>query len=202
MKHALIALLLWSPIAFSDVEIGPTLGVAGSERLKDDWGWQARVGGDVYVVGSYEKRAIKMVGQPLAKTDVWGAGLGYRNSDDWFTYFVEIGYFWPDVKLGDEAVVWEAVSRSLINDHGPIPFRPHHVDYKLEGGWGGRVGIAYQAARHITVSAAYRALKLREGYDVCTGGDPKCKYPVDGLHWQNRKTLDFSGWEFGVWARF
>lgn len=194
----LLLLLLFASSAAAEVQVGVSHGTPDSERLKTYTGYTINVGGEGYVWGSYENMDVQLVGQNLGDVDLWGAGLGVRGP---WGAFAEFGYFVSDESTVD-LIRNEAVVTALENHHGEIPFHPKHTVYRLGNGYGGRLGASYELWDDVLLTAAYRVLKLNEGYDACTGKDPSCDFPVDGRHWQDRVTLQFKGFEFGMRVRF
>lgn len=196
----LLACAVFALSAAAEVQVGISHSIADSERVKAATGYHVNAGRSVYVWGSYETPDVQLVGQSLGDVELIGAGLGLR-SEGRLRWFAEFGYFDASASTVD-GIRDEAVWTQLKSDHGTPTWHPAHTVYALEDGYGGRLGASYAIRQRFLVSLAYRALKLDEGYDACTGADPTCDYPVDGRHWQNRKTLDLSAVEFGLRVRF
>lgn len=201
LSLAAIVVNLTTPKAHAEVELGIGYSIADSERIDAVEAYTLRVGGPLYAWAGYENPDISLMGQSIGDVALISAGLGVRHDfDSPLRLFGEFGYFSSDIStigpIRDEAVV-----AKLKHDHGPIPFRPDHTVYRIGDGYGGRVGAAYLWP-HAAASVSYRALKLDEGLDACTGDNPGCHFPVEGSHWQNRATLDFSAVEFGLSVRF
>lgn len=191
------------PAVSAQIDLSTVHGTYDSERLKSDWGYQIRAGQSMYVWGSYETPALQLVGQNLNSLKLWGIGIGYRHVWDRIQVFGEFGYFDPSISP-DDNIRDEAVWRQLRNDHGETDWHPTHTVYDLQHGYGGRLGISYEIAKHLIVSVAYRFLSLNESLDACGGSDPTCAYPVESGngHWQNRQTLKLGTIEAGIGIRF
>ncbi len=197
MKLGFILIAL-SMNAAAEVSVGVFHETQDSERLKAVTGIQVRAGGDAYLWGSYSKPDVQLMGQNLGKVDLYGAGLGLRHKWDRVSVFGEFGWFKSDESTTKTSIQNESILAALKHDHGRIPFHPTQTTYSLSNGYGGRLGASCDVSDWLRVSAAYRSLKLNEGYDACTGNDGSCDFPHEKGHWQNRKTLNFSGVEFGV----
>lgn len=135
---------------------------------------------------SWEEGNLQTVGQ-TQRLNLLGAGAGYRLDLGRAAISIEGGRFWPTVN-GAPAVQAEIITRSLINDHGDPGWTATNFDYDLHAGWGGSVEGSLKAGRWVEFFIRGRLLKLDEDFDMCTGSDPECNFPVIGNHWQNRKT--------------
>jgi len=176
--------------------LSPLLNTYDSSIRADGLGVHVAAAAPVYVFGSYEEGHLQIVGQ-TSRLKIWGAGAGYRTDFGKARVFVEAGRYWPSASA-DEAVRDEFVEQVLVNDHGDPGWCPTNFSYRLHNGWGGRVGVGLQMTRRLSAFAAYRFLAVDEDFDMCTGDDPACTYPVDGKHWQNREKRSLSSIQVGI----
>jgi len=178
------------------------LGVIGSiydGQIKTDFGYQLKVGKDIYAWGSYENPDFAILGQ-VGDLETWGYGVGVQHSWGKVVGFLEYGIFDPKAEF-KPAVQNEVVNRVLMNDHGERPpFRD--TSYRLNQGYGGRVGIGYDLSDHFRVSFAYRFLNIDEDIDAWNGPHGFVDDVPFGDWWQERGTLDLSSAEFGISVRF
>jgi hypothetical protein len=204
MRVVLAALLMLPTLATAEtkVEVGVAYATYDSQRVLSEPNLQLRLGSRVYLWGSYENPDIKLVGQSIGDVKMLAGGLGLRHQQGPLSYFAEFGLFYPEVStvplIRDEAV-WT----QLRNDHGDPGWHPKHTVYDLEAKYGGRIGVGYALTESVKATVVYRTLRLDEELDACTGSDARCGYPVtDGLHWQNRSTLNMSSVELGLFFTF
>jgi len=203
MKASILAaLLLTFPLsALAELEIGLKRPVYNNSRLISTSGVEVKFGNPYYLWGSYDyDTSIQLVGQNLGSVDLLGVGIGGERfifHDQSWKIYGEWGYF-TSKESTDSHIRNEAVVTALEKDHGEIPFHPEHTTYEINNAYGGTVGISYALTDRFSVSLEYRGLKLKEGYDACTGEDASCSFPVDGSHWQNRKGITFSALTFGI----
>jgi len=194
MNELLLALLI-----FPQIEIDVTHSTYTSERVMSEWGAQIRAGKDFYLVGTYEMPKFTLIGQGY-NMDILGYGAGYRKCKDKICGFGEVLYHKPVISV-NKFVRDESVWTKLKNDHGVPDWEPEHTTYRLDSGYGSRIGLSYEH-KNMTFSLSYRSLSFDERIDACTGEDSRCKFPVDGNHWQNGNTLKLNSMEFGIGVRF
>lgn len=172
-------------------------------------GAHARIGGNLFVWGSYDSPSKTLVGQRLATVDTWGAGIGYQHDFSEKVYGVlELGYFMPKAKTTKQTIRDEAVWTQLVFEHnrggtGPN-WHPKHTTYALDKNWGGKLGIGFRLRKWLAMEARYVFRSYPEDYDACTGGDPTCDFPVapGEKHWQNRRASNANAVEAGITVRF
>lgn len=176
--------------------LSPLLNTYDSSIRADGIGIHLAAAQPAYLWGSWEEGSLQIVGQTQS-LEILGAGVGYKADFGSARVFIEGGHYWPSVSTS-EAVENEIVEQVLINDHGDPGWHAKHFDYGLHNGWGGRVGVGLQMTRRLSAFAAYRFLAVNEDFDMCTGSDPGCSYPVDGKHWQNREKRSLSSVQVGI----
>jgi hypothetical protein len=205
MMRVVLAALLLSPAlaaAETNVEVGVAYATYDSQRVLSEPNLQIRVGGRIYLWGGYENPDLKLVGQSIGDVKMLAGGAGFRHQQGPISFFAEFGLFRPDVTTVP-IIRNEAVWTQLRNDHGDPGWHPTHTVYELEEKYGGRIGVGYDVTDYLKTTVVYRVLRLDEELDACTGSDPKCGFPVtDGLHWQNRSTLNMSAVELGLFFTF
>ena len=179
-------------------------GLIGSiydDQIKTDFGYQLKVGKNIYAWGSYESPRYSILGQPMSNFEIIGYGLGVKKSWGKTSVFLEYGIFDPSVDP-NPIVRHEVVNRSLINDFGTPPLVFRESSYDLKKDYGGRIGVGYELTNHLKATFAYRYFNAPEEMDAWTGqrhiiGETDCV-----CWWQERGTLDLSSVEFGLSIRF
>ena len=166
-----------------------------SDEVRTDFSYGAEVRAkNLFLWASLDDPAYQPVGQNFS-LDVIGAGLGGRfKLVDRVHGYIKGGYYWADYSA-DENIKDEVVHQTLVNRHGKPSWKAENFRYDIDNGWGGSFGISWQAMKHLEVFAEYRFLKLNESFDMCTGADVTCNYPVakGDRHWQDHQTVDLSG---------
>jgi hypothetical protein len=177
----------------------------------------------IYAVGSREDPEIKMLGQPLSNSTLDSFGLGVRHGRGPLRMFFEFGVTLPEVSarqhIQDEVVYTQLVtSHGADRDNRPIPiyeFPRYVTSYELDNGYFARVGFRYMVTDHIGITAAYRALTLKEEYtlkglpnDWALGrggqsGAPGFRLPeTPDEYWREDVSRDMGSFEFGIHLKF
>ena len=204
-----------------DCEAEPTgsIGISSAiyEDTSSDLVYHGRLGWKdlpVYLTGSYESPKVKMLGQPLADSDIASIGLGFTTelTKD-LSLFFEGGYSIPNVSVHSE-IEHEVVYTRLVKDHHianrPIPLVDLHdyrTSYSVDNGMFARIGLSYTWQDHFMVTAAYRALHLDQEYTlrVPEGQEQALidKYGAYGEgYWRQDTELNMSSFQLGISLKF
>jgi len=174
-----------------------------------DWNLRGTVGHTslpVYLVGTYDSPRVKMLGQPLAETDIVSVGLGVeRELVDGLTVFTEVGYSWLNLDVNREPydVQQEIIYTRLLLNHDvanrpiPVDFPGYQTSYDADDAIFWRLGLRYDLYEHVSLTAAYRALYVDQEYSI------KASDWVEGQgYWREDETYNLSSFEVGVEYRF
>jgi len=225
LKYLGLLLLLIASSAWSEVRVGiissTYTGNNDARNVKTSSGLQLKIGGDVgYVWGSLENPGFSIVGQTMGNIEMVGYGLGIQHKWSPVGVFLEFGRFIPGHERGHPIVQNEALSRVLVNHHGnqnrtilalpPRNFQFPHTTYRLDNGYGGRLGLSYDKGR-FQGTIAYRFFAMGERMNAWINSDGSDTEPffgsplVDqptGLWWQEHGTFSMSAIEVGIAIRF
>lgn len=179
-----------------------TLGLTANtyETLTPTYALHVKAGNELYVWASAEEQDVRLLGQPIAATSIYGAGVGARHQVGNFFGFIEVGYAVTNESV-TAAIADEVIYAVLVNNHGvrTIPsgdpsYDPDsHVSYELDDGVVGRVGVGYQLG-HLQITAAYRTYSVREHYKLWSDE----VLAKTGGWWQESHGRDLSAFEVGV----
>lgn len=205
---AIILLILSVTTQAQILEIGPTYSTYKGD-LRSDWGAQMKVfvyDDWLFISSGFEETRLTKVGQTTGKTNIYNIGVGARYPiTNRIDLWGDFSYYNLNRKPYADNVDAEIVGRLLINDHGTPKWKAEHYVYKLESdNLGPRLGITFKAAKHFDVWIAGRFLSFSEKVSMCTGPDPKCKYPVakGNRHWLNVKEVSFNSVQTGFMYKF
>ena len=174
-----------------------------------DWNLRATLGHTdlpVYAVAGYDTPRVKMLGQPLAETDMLSLGLGVkRELVSGFTIFTEVGYTWLNLDVNREPydVQREIIYTQLLLNHDvagrPVPTGPrgYQTTYEADDAIFWRLGLRYDLYEHVSLTAAYRALYTDTQYSLRSGD-----WEDGDGYWREDETYNLSSFEVGVEYRF
>jgi hypothetical protein len=120
---------------------------------------------NVYFVAGWEQPKLKVLGQPVADSDMYTFGLGARKRVDLFSFFLEAGVLWTDEEPQSH-IVHEVIYTHLVGNHDvhgrTVPVDPRNYDatYELDDGLFMRVGVGYHFSDNVAVTASYRASQV------------------------------------------
>lgn len=173
---------------------------------KAEWNFRgtlAHVDVPVYLVGTYDSPRVKMLGQPLAETDIVSLGIGVeRELVAGLRVFTEVGYSWLNLDVNREPydVQQEIIYTQLVRNHNvkgrPVPVdlsEGYQTSYEADDAIFWRVGIGYQLYDSVSLTASYRALYSNQEYTL------KSNDWADGQsYWREDETYDLSAFEAGI----
>lgn len=176
-----------------------------TEDSKADWNLRGTLGHSdlpVYLVAGYDAPRVKMLGQPLAETEIVSLGMGAkRELVSGLTLFTEVGYSWLnlDVNRAPHDVQQEIIYTQLVKNHNvsgrPVPVDPesYQTSYKADDGIFWRLGVGYQLWDSVSLTASYRALLVDQEYSL------KASDWSEGQgYWREDETYSLSAFEVGV----
>ena len=161
---------------------------------------------NVYLWAGYEAPEIKFYGNPVADTDIYGFGVGFRQKVGAVTLFIEAGYGVVDEDLGN-CCSEEMVYTQIVGNHAvegrTVPLKgaysgDYNYSYEIDDAWMGRVGVDMEVMEHVHVTASYRAMKADQEYAVW---DDDSNYPESG-YWREDTPYDFGAFEVGIMIRY
>ena len=209
--YAIVAtVFMVSTAAASD--FSGSVGVGQSIYTNDskaDWNVRGTMGHTsvpVYGVVSYDSPRIKMLGQPLAETDIVSVGLGVeRELVDGLIVFTEVGYSWLNLDVNREPydVQNEIIYTQLVRNHNvaerPVPTDPsvYQTTYDADDAIFWRLGLRYYLYEHVSLTAAYRALYVNQEYTLKSSD-----WQEGQGYWREDETYNLSSFEVGVDYRF
>ena len=177
------------------------------EGLQPSVAYQVKAGGDVYAWGGYEKQDMRIRGQRLSAVDLYSVGVGFEHRLDPIMVFIEAGYVMTDDAdrdaIRDEIVYTELVANHAVGGRR-IPFGDperdpdSHTSYELGDGVVGRVGVGYMLGDHVTITASYRFLAVKE--KIMAWSDTVVE--TTGGWWQETNDRQLSAFELGIYYRF
>ena len=161
---------------------------------------------NVYLWGSYEVPHIKFLGNPVADTDIYGFGLGFRKEvRPGITLFIEGGYAILDESVLDTAE--EMVYTQIVGNHAvegrKVPVSgaysgDYSYSYEIDDAWMGRIGVNLEVMDNVHVTASYRAMKADQEYAIW---DEESRAAGRG-YWREDDTYDFGAFEVGIFFRY
>ena len=164
----------------------------------------------VYLWGSYENLKFRLLGQPMGKGSIIGAGVGVQKDFGKMYAFMEIGYGMIDegaqLTIQQETVFTELVGRHS-SDSRPVPVyltgnydqESYGTEWTLDDSIMGRVGVGYHLSSHVDLSIAYRPFFSKEYIRLF---DEEWMADNGGGWWQESRSKDLSSIEFTIQYNF
>ena len=133
-----------------------------------DLNWKA-----FYAFGQYIETRRRIGGQRAGTANIWGFGLGMKVPvGDYIKVWGQMGYYHPTTDLVDGSkyeeshwLYWKEWGAPRNYDVG---WYTHQYDYKIQGNFGGALGIdlLYPISKHVTAgfSAGYQVLGFKETF--------------------------------------
>ena len=185
MRYLLLGLLLattahaeWEPDVQVGVGVGAYSGDAGTTEV-----FRIAVGDPVYIMASYEKPEMKMVGQPLGEVDMLTFGMGVRKTWGDVSVFLEGGYTVVDASINDE-IMHEAVWTEIVKTHDvgrpwgiPVDVRNYEAGYNIDNAISMRIGVGVEVMEHFEVAFGYKFIYAKEEYNIY---DENAEWREDG----------------------
>jgi len=168
----LLPLGVWA----SDVSVTAKGGayLPTDKELQSGYSVQADLNWKVfYLFGQYIETERRIAGQRAGTTDIWGFGLGMKVPvGDYVKAWGQMGYYHPTTDLVDgskyEESHWLYWRKWGTNHNYDVGWYTHQYNYKIQGGFGGALGIdlLYPISKHLILgfSAGYQALKFHETF--------------------------------------
>lgn len=186
-----------------------SVGVGQSIYTNDsdaDWNFRgtlAHADVPVYLVGTYDSPRVKMLGQPLAETDIVSLGIGVeRELVAGLKVFTEVGYSWLNLDVNREPynVQQEIIYTQLVRNHNvkgrPVPVdfsEGYQTSYEADDAVFWRVGLGYQLYDSVSLTASYRVLYVDQAYTL------KSNDWAEGQgYWREDETYNLSAFEVGI----
>lgn len=184
------------------VELGVGQSIYSDNDSHTDWNYQLRFGMEelpVYGTVGYDSPRYKLLGQPLADTDLLSVGLGARKSWGDILGYVETGWTFVDTSV-NALVQEEIVYTNLVGRHAvrgvilPVTPGDYETSWEADDALFLRVGVQYQLMEHLAVGASYRFLQVdtemklydQDNYDRGLG------------YWREDNTVDFGAAEVNL----
>ena len=165
---------------------------------------------DLYLWGSYENKKSRLLGQSIAKTSLYGLGVGYRHSVTDKLYVAgELGYMHLDNKVR-EHIQQEIIFTDLVGTHHvdsrPIPVaarKPYQQDnysttWEVDNAITGRLAVGYKVNARLSYEFAYRPLIVKELVELY---DQERRDAGRG-YWMESRTHNYSTVEVGFLYSF
>ena len=182
-----------------------------TEESSPEWSFGGKLGHTsvpVYAWAGYEAPRLRMLGQPMADSDIFSAGLGVEKGvAHGVSVFLEGGYSFISLDK-NENVVDEVSYSQLAQNHavgGRVPpvcaYNPgcYEYSYDVDDGFVARIGAAWALSEHLSVTGAYKWTYLDQEITIF---DPERRYEGDGGYWREDNTADLSAFELGIWYTF
>lgn len=212
----IFATILWVETSRAEVTADIGVTVSAYEDAATENAYYGRVGyGKLpfFLSARYEAPRLRMLGQPLADSDLFSVGVGFETLLTNNLYvFAEGGYAFIDAQSNFE-IRQEVVYTQLVNNHlnpnRPIPilaYPRYDTTYEVDNGLYGRIGLEYRW-KSLSITAAYRPLKLDQEYTMRAWEQDlpalREKYgDYANGYWREDTELDLSGFEIGIGWKF
>jgi hypothetical protein len=191
------------------VEIGAGQAIYSDNDSSTDWTLQGRVGHKafpLYLTAGWDQPKVKVLGQPIADTNIYTFGLGTWYEVGSVSLFVESGLALVDPEI-DSGVQQEVVYTYLVGRHN-VEGRPVPVDvvngnegytssYEVDDAPFLRIGAQWQVFEHVAVSASYRFLEADTEMFIKRSGWEEGKG-----YWREDNTANFGAAEVVLWVTF
>jgi hypothetical protein len=160
----------------------------------------------MYLWGGYEAFDSRMLGQPLAETDLFSVGLGSRKDVGDFFVFGEIGWGFISSDVNHE-VQQEIIYTELVGRHNvegrPVPVtllneyktsEGYESVWELSDGMMWRVGVGYAPTDSLSYTLSYRPFLVEEHIEIYD----QDKKANGGGWWQETRSKDLSSFELAI----
>jgi opacity protein-like surface antigen len=178
------------------------------EELEQAYGYHLKVGNSIYGFADYEAQASRILGQNVSDLTMYTLGLGAKETFGKLELFFVAGYTYIENE-NDSIVQQEIIFTELVRNHNvesrPIPVTvpsdydqdSYETTYEIDGGFMGRVGIAYALTESIKLSGAYKYFTADEHIELYDEGQKP-----NGGWWQESYGRDLSSFEIGISYEF
>lgn len=188
------------------VEVG-TYQTIYTEDSNAEWGFKLNSGTEgfpIYATVGWDQPRVKMLGQPVADTEIFSFGFGAKKAFGDLSLFTEAGWAWVDPDINKD-VREEIVYTQLLLNHNVEGRSPpfgsrmseYQTSYKMDDAPFLRVGIDYRVHEHAKVFASYRVL-----YSPTEMTARSSDWQEGQGYWREDETYNLSAFEVGVLLTF
>jgi hypothetical protein len=159
----------------------------------------------LYLWGGFEEVGVRILGQPVADTEVLSVGVGARKTIGDFFVFGEVGYGF----LNSEAnlmVQQEVVFTELVHNHEsesrPVPVTvngnydqaSYETSWDLKDGVMGRLGVGFKVTEGLSLEFSYRPFFVKEHIELWD----EERREAGGGWWEESRNRNLSSFELGI----